>query len=361
MGLTPELLPAIVTVTLSRGAQKLARAKVLVRRLVAIENLGAIDVLCTDKTGTLTEGQLKVSALVDGSDGSAVGRWARINAQCQDGMENLLDRALIEGTPALAEPVRKLGELPYDFERRCLSVVVEVTEGRRLVCKGAVPQVLERCRYTQLDGGRRTELGPALLARENERLASWSAKGLRVLAVAIRHLEPTAAVGRELETGLDLIGYVLFEDPVKKGVREVVEDLRRNGVELKIVSGDNRHVAGFVAEAVGLSSKSIMTGEQLQRLGRRALIRRLAHAQVFAEVTPDQKERIIESYRRSGRVVGYLGDGINDAPALRAADLDPWTMPCPRPARPPMSCCCSATCTSSSTASSPDGPLSPTR
>jgi Mg2+-importing ATPase len=320
VGLTPELLPAIVTVTLSRGAWQLARAKVLVRRLVAIENLGAIDVLCTDKTGTLTEGQLKVAVLIDGGDGSSVGRWARINAQYQEGMENPLDRALIEGTAPLTEPVRKLGELPYDFERKCLSVAVEVGGGCHLVCKGAVAQVLERCRHVDMEGGR-AELSSERLEREEKRLADWSAKGLRVIAVAIRPLQAGVAPSRDQEADLDLVGYVLFEDPVKQGVREVVADLHRHGVDLKIISGDNRHVAFYVAEAVGLPGSSIMTGDQLRRLSRGALTRRLAHTHVFAEVTPDQKERIIEAYRRSGRVVGYLGDGINDAPALRAADL----------------------------------------
>jgi Mg2+-importing ATPase len=320
VGLTPELLPAIVTVTLSRGAQKLARSKVLVRRLVAIENLGAIDVLCTDKTGTLTEGQLKVSALVDASDGSTVGRWARLNAEYQEGMDNPLDRALLEGTTRPDEPVRKLGELPYDFERKCLSVGVEVAGHPYLVCKGAVAQVLERCRYVDMEGGRH-DLDPQRLEHEQQRLAEWSAKGLRVIAVAVGHLEAGQALHREQEADLDLVGYVLFEDPVKEGVAEVVANLKYHGVNLKIISGDNRHVAAYVAEAVGLSGTSVVTGAQIQHLGRRALERKLSRSQVFAEVTPDQKERIIEAYRRSGKVVGYLGDGINDAPALRAADL----------------------------------------
>ena len=320
VGLTPELLPAIVTVTLSRGARQLAEAKVLVRRLVAIENLGAIDILCTDKTGTLTEGELKVAALIDNGDGSAVGRWARINAQYQEGLENPLDRAVLDGTAALSEPVAKLGELPYDFERKCLSVGVEVTDGRYLICKGAVAQVLERCSYSRI-GSERVELTAERRAAELAKLEEWSGKGLRAIAVSLKRLAGEADFGREAEAALELVGYVLFEDPVKQGVGEVVADLRRNGVSLKIISGDNQHVAAYVAQAVGLPGNTVVTGEQLQRLGRRALARRLANTHVFAEVTPDQKERIIEAYRRAGRVVGYLGDGINDAPALRAADL----------------------------------------
>lgn len=320
VGLTPELLPAVVTVTLSRGARQLADAKVLVRRLVAIENLGAIDVLCTDKTGTLTAGELKVAALIDGADGTAVGRWARINAQYQQGLENPLDRALIEGTAALNEPIEKIGELPYDFERKCLSVGVKMADGNYLVCKGAVTQVLSRCTHSRLDG-ERVEMTAERLAAELAKLEEWSAKGLRTIAVAVRPLPGDRALGRDDEQDMDLVGYALFEDPVKPGVAEVVADLRRHGVSLKIISGDSRHVAAYVAEAVGLHGTTVLTGDELPRLSRQALARRLSHVQVFAEVTPDQKERIIEAYRRAGKVVGYMGDGINDAPALRAADL----------------------------------------
>lgn len=320
VGVTPELLPAIVTVTLSRGARQLAQAKVLVRRLIAIENLGAIDVLCTDKTGTLTEGELKVAALIDGSDGTTVGRWARINAQYQQGLENPMDHALIEGTVALNEPVEKLGELPYDFQRKCLSVGVKVAEGSFLVCKGAVNQVLARCTHSLLDGDR-MEMTAERVAAELKKLEGWSAKGLRVIAVAVRPLPADVGPGRDDERDMDLVGYALFEDPVKHGVAEVVADLRQHGVSLKIITGDNRHVAAYVAEAVGLHGTAVLTGEELARLSRRALARRLSHVQVFAEVTPDQKERIVEAYRRAGKVVGYMGDGINDAPALRAADL----------------------------------------
>ncbi|RYE46646.1 MAG: magnesium-translocating P-type ATPase [Hyphomicrobiales bacterium] len=320
VGLTPELLPAIVTVTLSRGARQLAAAKVLIRRLVAIENLGAMDVLCTDKTGTLTEGVLSIAQLVDGRDGSSVVRWARINAQYQAGLDNPLDQALLAGTPPLAEPISKLGELPYDFERKCLSVAVACQDGAFLVCKGAVPQVLERCSHTLLEGEPKP-LDAARRLAELAQLQQWSSKGTRAIAVAIRPLPGTGAIEASDETGLTLVGYVLFEDRVKAGAADVVARLKAHGVRLKIVSGDNRHVATYVAEAIGLASQRVLTGDEIVRLSSRALARRLLHTDVFAEVTPDQKERIIEAYRRLGKVVGYLGDGINDAPALRAADL----------------------------------------
>ena len=320
VGLTPELLPAIVTVTLSRGARQLATAGVLVRRLVAIENLGAMNVLCTDKTGTLTEGNLRVASFVDDGDGTRVERWARINAQFQSGLDNPLDQALMQDTSPLAEPVEKLGELPYDFERKCLSVAVKVRDGVRLVCKGAVPQVLSRCALLMVDG-REVELDEVRRAHELERLEQWSGNGIRCIAVAIRPMSSGVLLGPDDEAGLTLVGYVLFEDRVKDGIGQVVSQLGEHGVKLKIISGDNRHVAAYVATAVGLSTKAILTGEELTHLNRRALERRLSHTDVFAEVTPDQKERIIEAYRRAGDVVGYMGDGINDAPALRAADL----------------------------------------
>jgi Mg2+-importing ATPase len=316
VGLTPELLPAIVTVTLSRGARQLAAAKVLIRRLVAIEYLGAMDVLCTDKTGTLTEGVLSISQLVDGRDGSSVVRWARINVQYQAGLDNPLDQALLAGTPPLAEPISKLGELPYDFERKCLSVAVACQDGAFLVCKGAVPQVLEQCSHTLLEGEPKP-LDAARRLAELAQLQQWSSKGTRAIAVAIRPLPGTGAIEASDETGLTLVGYVLFEDRVKAGAADVVARLKAHGVRLKIVSGDNRHVAAYVAEAIGLASQRVLTGDEILRLSSRALARRLLHTDVFAEVTPDQKERIIEAYRRLGKVVGYLGDGINDAPVTR--------------------------------------------
>jgi len=320
VGLTPELLPAIVTVTLSRGARQLAAAKVLVRRLIAIENLGAMDILCTDKTGTLTEGMLRVARCVDGADGTVVERWARINAQYQSGLDNPLDEALIEGTAALTEPVNKLGELPYDFERKCLSVAVTTPAGAFLVCKGAVPQVLDRCGTTTM-AGKAVPLDEAGRAAELRRLEDWSSKGIRSIAVATRPVAADARILSSDEADLTLVGYVLFDDRVKDGVGEVVKKLREHGVGLKIVSGDNQHVAAYVAEAIGLSHRTVLTGGEIAGMNRRTLARRLSHTDVFAEVTPDQKERIIEAYRHAGKVVGYLGDGINDAPALRSADL----------------------------------------
>ncbi|MBK8085443.1 MAG: HAD-IC family P-type ATPase [Devosia sp.] len=322
VGLTPELLPAIVTVTLARGARRLAAAGVLVKRLVAIENLGAMDVLCTDKTGTLTEGRLEVhqAAGIGATDGTVAARWAWLNARFQTGLPNPLDEAILAGVAPAVADYRKLGEVPYDFERKRLSVLLSGPEGTVLVCKGAVSEVLAQS-SGYLDGAAVAEITPDQRKQQERRLREWSAKGLRVIAVAIRTMRSDAAPTLADEAGLTLVGYLLFADPVKQGVAETIAALKARGVALKIITGDNRYVAAEVAAAVGLSTRSVLTGAELDRLNRRQLAQRIAHCEVFAEVTPDQKERLIEAFRRSGKVVGYLGDGINDAPALRAADL----------------------------------------
>jgi P-type Mg2+ transporter len=322
VGLTPELLPAIVTVTLARGARRLAASGVLVKRLVAIENLGAMDVLCTDKTGTLTEGALAVSSFegVDGGGSARVAACAWLNARHQTGLPNPMDEAILAQPGPTGGTWRKLGEIAYDFERKRLSVAIDDGSGPMLVCKGAVDGILSLCADAEIDGALRP-FDDALKAAEEARVAAWCNAGLRALAVATRRLAPDTALDPGAEVGLTLVGYVLFADPIKAGVSETIGRLRERGVALKIITGDNRYVAAHVAAAVGLSTRRVLTGEDLLHLNRRRLQQRLTSVDVFAEVTPDQKERIIEAFRLAGHVVGYMGDGINDAPALRAADL----------------------------------------
>lgn len=322
VGLTPELLPAIVTVTLARGARRLASLGVLVKRLVAIENLGAMDVLCTDKTGTLTEGALAVSSFegVDGGGYARVAACAWLNARHQTGLPNPMDEAILAQPGPEGGAWRKLGEIAYDFERKRLSVALDDGHGPVLVCKGAVGGILSLCNYAEVDGVLRP-FDATLKAAEEARVAAWCDAGLRALAVATRQLTPDSVLDTTAEAGLTLVGYVLFADPIKPDVAQTIARLRERGVALKIITGDNRHVAAHVASAVGLSARRVVTGEDLLHLNRRRLQQRLGSVDVFAEVTPDQKERIIEAFRLAGHVVGYMGDGINDAPALRAADL----------------------------------------
>jgi len=323
VGLTPELLPAIVTVTLARGAQKLAKAGVLVRRLVAIENLGAVDVLCTDKTGTLTEGTVRLDRACDpsGAPSNEALEWAYLNASLQTGLPNPLDDAINRAAAGLNKKAyEKRDEVPYDFDRKRLSVLVSGPKGNLLVCKGAVASILPICSCIRA-GAQSRPLTEVRRKVEEKNLKSWSAQGFRVLAVALKSMGESIACDRPDEVDLTLVGYLLFSDPPKPGIAETIAALGKRGVRLKIITGDNRYVAAHLATLVGVASRHVVTGHELARLTDRALMRRAANIDVFAEVTPDQKERIVTALRRSGKVVGYLGDGINDAPALRAADL----------------------------------------
>ncbi len=323
VGMSPELLPAIVTVTLATGARLMAGRGVIVRKLEAVENLGAMEVLCTDKTGTLTEGSMALVAALDpdGAPSDAVLRDAFANAALQSGLPNLLDEALIAAGRARgldAAIFRRLGEAPFDFKRRRLSVLVAGDAGGapRLVTKGAFAETLAAC-----DRVGDAPLGPAERASLEAHLAAWSGEGLRVLGVASREMPGAADCTREDERTMRLEGVLLFRDPPKAEVAETIAALRARGVELKIITGDNRFAAAALARTVGIAHPAVLTGAELDRTRDEALWRRAEATQVFAEIDPIQKERIIVALKRAGRVTGYLGDGINDAPALRAADV----------------------------------------
>lgn len=305
VGLAPELLPAILSLTLSRGAQRMAERGVIVRRLNAIENFGSMDVLCTDKTGTLTVGVVRLDGAVDahGEASPEVLRWAALNAGLQTGLPNPLDEAIVAAT-APAEGYRKVDEIPYDFQRKRLSVVVERDGERRMVTKGALEGVLSICRTVPDDAA--------------ARFAAWSAQGIRVLGVATRTL---AAGETARESELDFAGYLLFLDPPKPGVKTVLSELAGLGVAVKVITGDNHLVAAHLARAVGLPAEAMLTGAEIQALSDEALWHRAERTTLFVEVDPNQKERIIQALQKMGHVVGYLGDGINDAPALHAADV----------------------------------------
>ena len=325
VGLTPEMLPAIVSITLSHGAKRMATLGVIVRRLNAIENLGSMDVLCTDKTGTLTAGVVELDGAldVDGQPSSRVLRLAGVNARFQSGLANPLDAAVVAAVHRAALDLgtaRKVDEIPYDFVRKCLSVVVDnIAESRTLVTKGALDKVLALC-ITSGDGN--SPLDAAARKGIEDRFATWSDQGYRVLGVASRAVavrsEPYA---RTDEHGLNFDGFLLFMDPPKPDAPQTVTDLAARGVRLMILTGDNRLVARHAAQAVGLPEVRVMTGRELQDLGDDALIHAAAQTHVFAELDPNQKERIILALKKTGRVVGYMGDGINDALALHAADV----------------------------------------
>ncbi len=318
VGLSPELLPAIVSVSLARGARRLAAVGVLVRRLDAIEDLGGIDLLCTDKTGTLTAGTMGLSAATDGDGKTSaeVLRLAHLNAAFETGIDNPMDAAIVEAGQRAGLTTAgwtKVDEIPYDFMRRRLTIVVESRDnGPRhvLITKGAVAAVLDLC---GLDAQTRQRV--ETFAREQ------GERGMRVLALATRETatQPDYTVGDEHD--LQFTGFLCFCDPPKPDAPQVLRALARRGVRVKMITGDNRHVAAHVAAQVGLDAQALLTGEQIAGLRDEALWHLAERTDCFAEVDPAQKERIVRALQRTGHAVGYLGDGINDAPALHAADV----------------------------------------
>jgi Mg2+-importing ATPase len=324
VGLSPELLPAILSVTLARSAQVLAGRGVLVRRLAAIENLGSMDVLCTDKTGTLTEGVVSVEGAydADGHPSAAVLAIAVRNARLETGLDNPIDEALLRGAPPDAgadgegDGEGKIAEIPYDFVRKRLSVVVRSGAGARLLTKGAVEPLVAVCTRTA-DG---SALDEPSRARIRDSFRAFSEDGLRVLAVATRTMPLAAHYGRDDERDMTFEGFVVFTDPPKPGAAGALADLAALGVGVKMITGDNRLVAAHVAREVQLDGGSLLTGAQLDELHDEALWAIAERTAVFAEVDPNQKERLILALKKTGHVVGFMGDGVNDAPAMHAAD-----------------------------------------
>jgi Mg2+-importing ATPase len=323
VGIAPELLPAIISVTLSRGAQRMAEQGVIVKRLSAIENFGSMDVLCTDKTGTLTAGIVQLDGAVDphGQPSAAVLRAAAINAALQTGLHNPLDEAILAAQAVDLTGVEKIRELPYDFVRKRLSVLVEEEGQRTLFTKGAFEQVLAVCREISWQAGQWEPLEAHHLESMQQRFYDWSDEGYRVLGVASRSWAPEEDGSHIEEAEMRFLGFLLFFDPPKPEVSRTVTEMRDLGIELKVITGDNHRVALHVAHEVGLEVKGLLTGQQLRQLHDEALWQLAEQTTIFAEVDPNQKERIISALRRTGHVVGYLGDGINDAPALHLADV----------------------------------------
>ena len=345
VGLTPEMLPMIVTSTLAKGAVLLSRKKVVVKRLDAIQNFGAMDILCTDKTGTLTQDKVALARHADayGQDTDEVLNFAYLNSHYQTGLKNLLDRAVLDHVELAAvlklkDAYRKVDEIPFDFERRRMSVVVAALVAgqdhhHELICKGAVEEVLAACTQVRtqeatdasLDGERSMPtlpLDPALRVRTQAVTAGLNAVGLRVVAVAVKTLPPgqtTYSVADE--TGLTLIGYVAFLDPPKESAAPALKQLAAHGISVKVLTGDNEPVTVHVCAQVGLPTDRVLLGAQVEALSDDALKAAAEAHIIFAKLTPLHKERIVRALRASGHVVGFMGDGINDAPALRAADI----------------------------------------
>ena len=322
VGLTPQLLPAIISINLSRGAKRMAQAKVIVKRLASIENFGSMNVICSDKTGTLTEGTVRLQSALDvtGTASEKVLLYAYINAFYETGFANPIDDAIRGYRQFDLSAYRKVDEIPYDFLRKRLSILVEHGATRLLVTKGAVQNVLEACSTAESAAGSVVDIAAA---REEiqRRLEELSSKGLRTLGVACKDMGSAALVGKADEAGMMFLGFLVLFDPPKPNIAETIARLKGLGVSLKIITGDNRLVAASLSQQIGLPRPKIIAGPDLHLLSDGALLNQVVHIDVFAEIEPNQKERIILALKKAGNVVGYLGDGINDASALHAADV----------------------------------------
>jgi Mg2+-importing ATPase len=319
VGLTPQLLPAIQGITLARGAGRMAKRETLVRRLSAIEDIGGMEILCTDKTGTLTRGVAGLEAAEDpyGAASPKLGLYADLNASLQSGYANPID-AMLRSRPAPgAGDYAKQDEIPYDFSRKLLSVAVEGPEGTVLITKGALDRVLAACDWAEAADGRVVPLEQAR-AGIRRRAEELGLRGCRCLGVAWRKLDGSAA---PQEAGMAFLGILAFRDPLKPDAAESLAAVRDLGISVKMITGDNRVVAARIAAEAGLRPDRLLTGEEMGRLNAAGLARRAARTDVFAEMDPGQKERIIIALKAHGRSVGYMGDGINDAAVLHAADV----------------------------------------
>ncbi|MGC1092177.1 MAG: magnesium-translocating P-type ATPase [Pseudolabrys sp.] len=325
VGLTPELLPMIVSVTLARGAMRMAKQKVIVKRLAAIHDLGSMDVLCTDKTGTLTEAKIALirHITLSGADSERVLELAWLNSHFESGLRSPLDTAILEHGSSINAGWTKIDEVPFDFERRRVSVLLE-HEGRRiLIVKGAPEDVLKLSNRYELSGESDTQpFDAATLARANTQFQTLCEEGFRVLGIAWRE-EPTSQTHVVVSDERDFVfaGYAAFLDPPKASAGTAIAALERSGVGIKIITGDNERVTQYVCAQLGIPVEGLLTGTELAALSEEALSARIEGTNLFCRVNPSQKNRIILALKRRGHVVGYLGDGINDAPSLHTADV----------------------------------------
>jgi Mg2+-importing ATPase len=324
VGLTPEMLPMIVTVNLAKGALTMSKKKVIVKHLSSIQNFGAIDILCTDKTGTLTQDKVVLEKHVDitGRESQDVLQYAYINSFYQTGLRNLIDRAILEHIELNVEGrCRLVDELPFDFQRRRMSVIVEYEGKHVLISKGAVEEIYSVCTHYQVDD----EIYPLIDMIRNdlyEEVEELNNNGYRVLAIAYREFPSDKEVFNVTdESDLILLGYIAFFDPPKESAAEAIAGLRKTGVQVKILTGDNSLVTKKVCKDVGLKIERVITGEELKQLSSDEFTKTVLQYDVFAKLSPIQKEEVITALRQAGHVVGYMGDGINDAPSLRAADV----------------------------------------
>ena len=329
VGLTPEMLPVILSSNLAKGALVMSRRKVIVKRLNSIQNFGAMDVLCTDKTGTLTQDKVFLEKHVDihGNESERVLEFAFLNSYYQSGLRNLLDVAVLEKVDMYADlhpekNYRKVDEIPFDFQRRRMSVVVEEQEERHvIIVKGAVEEIFSICDRAEIEG-EIEKLVPDDLMRLRDVTLALNEDGFRVIAVAYKEsIEPKRAYSVADEAGMVLLGYIAFLDPPKESAEEAIAKLNQHGVAVKVLTGDNETVTRKICSQVGLEVSNLLLGKDLEAMDDAALAEAAERTSVFAKLSPDQKARVIRALHRKGHVVGFMGDGINDGPALKAADV----------------------------------------
>ena len=322
VGLTPQLLPAIISINLAHGAKRMAQGKVIVKRLASIEDFGSMNVICSDKTGTLTEGMVHLQSAVDveGAPSDKVFLHAYLNAFYETGFTNPIDEAIRTSRQVDLTGYQKADEIPYDFLRKRLSILVAHDGTHLMVTKGALANVLAVCSTAETERELVVDIA-TVRERIQQHLEEFSNKGYRTLGVAYKNMGSASLMSKVDEAGMTFLGFLVLFDPPKPDIIETIASLKNLGVTLKIITGDNHLVAANVSQQMGLSNTKILTGANLRDLSDGALLRRVVDVDVFAEIEPNQKERIILALKKAGNVVGYMGDGINDASALHAADV----------------------------------------
>lgn len=322
VGLTPQLLPAIISINLSHGAKRMAEKKVIVKRLAAIENFGNMNIICSDKTGTLTEGIVKLQSSLDiyGNENGDVALNAFLNASFETGFVNAIDQSIRTDLNFDISGFVKKDEIPYDFLRKRLSILVAHSGGHRMITKGALVNVLEICNFARSSDGSQIEIEKVRdqILRKYEDLGK---QGNRILGIAIKEIGTNSKIEKSEEENMVFLGLLSFFDPPKKNVELTVSNLKSLGVSLKVITGDNRFVASSLCSRIGLENPNTLCGPELETMSNEALIQKVGGVDVFAEVEPNSKERIIIALKKAGNVVGYIGDGINDVSALHSADV----------------------------------------
>jgi P-type Mg2+ transporter len=322
VGLTPQLLPAIISINLAHGAKKMALKKVIVKRLASIENFGSMNIICSDKTGTLTEGTVQVeSALNVNSDANdKVFLFAYLNAFYETGFTNPIDKAILSYHKLDLSGFLKIDEIPYDFLRKRLSIAVSYGDKHYMVTKGALANILDVCSSVEISEENIVDIA-SMNDKIQKHFAEFSNQGFRTLGIAYKNIPSGSLINKSDEKDMTFLGFLTLFDPPKPNIIDTIASLKKIGVSLKIITGDNHLVAASLSKKMGLSDTNILSGSELRQMSDGALVRRVGSVDVFAEIEPNQKERIIIAMRKAGNVVGYMGDGINDASALHAADV----------------------------------------